>query len=480
MNGLQSAAENHAEKVELLIYFVVVIFAGYFLFRTMGESWENSQLFRPIIRSFDPIFSITLEAFAAACIGLYVGLLVIFSLDNKKRWQGFLLWLGTAVSLIVLQGMGLLLPNVDLADNALLILLGMVFGAVSGGGRALLDFNSSEPLEFRKAGRLLFYFITTIVFLGLIEYHVTFPDFLQVTGGGLSVLMPEQGPEITTDGLFFNAGLALVFVYTLKEFVQYDAEETFLVLGPKGSGKSLFVIGMYYAALDRARSRKADAPLRPSGDLIELIDEFDAASQNDGWVVESTERTEIRELRFQYLSGRLFPKNLVLSSLDYAGEFLRDLPNALMADEENIDNEEIRLVARRVEEADTLIMLLDVERYENDDSLEIEAYFDILSATSGTEVLLVATKADILAERFKEEERLEAHQFPEEFHEYVNRELINNSAAVENLVEDASGSEIYPVYYQTKSDGDDERIPLRDEHGQVEPVGFDVLLERIG
>lgn len=480
MGGIQATLQKHGEKLRVIVYFFIVAIIGGELFQTMGSAWRNSQIFSPLIRSLGPTISISLEQFGALWFGVFIGLLILFTLDPKKRWQGVLLWLGTGSALIALRRIGLFLPNIDFVDHMPLFILGIVVGFVVGGGRKLTEIQTAEPLEFRRAATLIFYLISIIIVAGIIEYHITFPELLEVTNQGLTVQNSETGVSFTTAGMFYNSALGAVFIITMREFIQYDAEESFFVLGPVGSGKSLFLAGMSIAVLDEAENRKSDAPLNPSSDLMELVSSLDAASQESGWEVDPTAGTDVSELRFQYLSGKLFPKNLDLSSLDYAGEYLFDLPDALMASDENIGDSTLRILADEVQRVDTLILILDMERYSNNESLEIESYFDILNTVSNKDVILVAAKADILAEEFKNDQALEPHLYFDEFKEYVNDRLVRGNESVRTLVQDTANSEIHPVYYQTTVNDIGERVPLRNHEGKVETVGFNELLNEIG
>jgi hypothetical protein len=94
--------------------------------------------------------------------------------------------------------------------------------------------------------------------------------------------------------------------------------------------------------------------------------------------------------------------------------------------------------------------------------------------------MLVATKADILAEEFKKDRGLEAYQYFNEFREYVNQEFTEGNQNIRTLVQDTSGTEIQPVYYQTRVTDNGERVPMRDSRGNVNIVGFDELLEEMG
>jgi hypothetical protein len=357
---------------------------------------------------------------------------------------------------------------------------GLVGGTIVGGGKQLMEVRTTSALEFRRSASILFYLITAIIVVGLVEFHVNFPQFIDPSGGAVEIVAPEPTVSVAWEGLTTNVLMAGVFVVTLRRFVKYDSSENFFVLGPPGSGKSLFLVGKYLAALDDAVDRKSDTPLNPSGDLMELVGRLDAATKDAGWELDSTGATEVEDLQFRFVNGRVFPKNIELSSLDYAGEYLEELPGALMSPDSEIDNSTVQLLSDRVRAANTLILVIDVERYHNNEPLGIEPYFDILDTADDKDVLLVATKSDILAQQFEDEQALDPHQYFEDFRQYVNDTLVENNQAVRTLVQDTSGSEIHPVYYETTVNDDGERVPMRDRNGNVMTVGFEELLEKLG
>lgn len=480
MNKLNEILRSEREKVLLGVYFLIMVAVVGPLFLTLGEAWRQSAIVRPAILSLNPVISVNLEQFSALMFGVYLGFLLLLILDPKKRVQGFLLTIGTVSALIGLLSIGLFIPNINFAENILLLLLGMGSGTVMGGGRQLLEVRTTRALEFRRAAVLMFYLLTSIIVVGLAELHLNIPQFFEVTSNEIVLQSVTPSISINRSGILMNAAMGGIFILTLQRFVEYDSSESFFILGPPASGKSLFLVGKYLAALDDATTRDADTPLPPSSDLMQLVDDLDAADQDAGWGLDPTGATDVEELEFQFIKGRVFPKNIQLASLDYAGEYLDELPNALASSPDEIDNSTLRLLTQKVSNADTLIMLIDVERYNNNESLQIDPYFDILNAVSGKDIIFVATKCDILADEFRNERALEPHQYFDEFREFVNETLVENNQSVRALVQNTSESEINPVYYKTNVDDRGERVPLRDRNGNVITVGFEELLEKMG
>jgi hypothetical protein len=470
--------QRHREKLKLFTYFAVMLAVAGPLAVTLGEAWERATLSQSFTYMLYAFLSVTLEQFATVMFGLFLGLLGLMTLDPKKRWQGILLWLGLAVALVGLQAQGLFLPNIDFLQTAPWLVGGVAVGVLAGGGRRLVNIQTAEAMEFRRAASGIFYLLTVVIVVALLEYHLVYPQILDISQSGVSLTELSGGVGIAQQGLVWNVALSGVFVYTLGQFIQYDAEQNFFVLGPPASGKSLFLIGGYLEALEQARNRDDQTPMNPSDDLMSYVEQLDMDTSD--WIVEATARGQMHYLAFRYVHGTIFPRNIQIASLDYAGEYLDRLPDALTGLLENESDETLLALAENVLQADTLILILDVERYANNEPLDISEYFSILQATDETDVLLVATKADILAEQFREERGIEAHRYYGDFKEYVNQKLSGNQQ-VRALIEETTGADIHPVYYQTtEAEVGDGRVPMRDENNSVMTVGFDRLLERLG
>lgn len=469
---------QNTEKLKLFAYFCVMLILASPLSQMLGNAWQEAHLSRNLILSLS-LIGIDLEAATVLFFGLFLGFLTLMTIDPKKRWQAFLLWLGLAVALLGLQSMGLFLPNIDLVEEIGWLVGGGLVGLTIGGGRKLLQFRDTDILEFRRASTALYYTIFLLVAVAFLEYQVSYPALFEVGSDtvrtqsvasfDLSFRRENAVQNFVTSGLF---------VGTVRQFVRYDAEQDFFVLGPRASGKSLFLIGAYLEALKRSRDDENRTPMNPSQDLMEMIEALD--QKRSEWIVEATGRGQVKNLRFQFVQGSVFPKNVYISGVDYAGEYLSRLPDALTnaIDPEETDDTLWELTTQ-IESADTLLLVVDVERYINDEPLEISEYFSILQAADIDSILIVATKSDHFAEQFREERGLEAHRYYDDFKQYVNEEL-SQSSQIGTLLQETAGAEIHPVYFQTRENENEDRVPMRDQSGSVMTVGFDRLLEKLG
>lgn len=479
MAGVIEFVRDNWEKTKLFGYFVGILVLAVPLSNMLGTAWERAVLSKAGLRLW-LLTGVEGTALPVLLFGIFLGLLLMMTIDPKKRWQAALLWVGTGTALLGLQSQNLFLPNINVVENAVWFVGGLVVAIAFGGGRKLVTQQTVEAFEFRRASQSILVILTLIVVVSLAEYHVQYPGFVEVSAAGIDVNSVQSASvSVDTANLPSNLVVASLFVVTLKRFVQYDAEEAFFVLGPPASGKSLFLIGSYLEALDSRPDDGGSTPMKPSQDLMEMVEMLDRQEQQ--WIVEATGRAELNQLDFQYVHGSVFPKNIQLSGLDYAGEYLSRLPDAIagsVADDEDVDTTLQRLVDG-VQVADTLVLLLDMERFVNNEPLDISEYFSILQASDNKNVLLVATKTDVLADNFRDERGLEPHRHFEDFQSYVNSRL-RESEQVDTLVREIGGENIHPVYYQTRENDAGDRVPMRDQDGSVMMVGFGALLDELG
>jgi len=482
MAGFTEAIQENREKAQLVVYLIVIVVFAWLLSPMLGEAWQRAGLPRRLFYALDA-FGFGLEAAATFLMGLFFGSLLLMIYDTKKRLQGVLLFGGSVIGMLLLSSQGLLLPNIDFGDTLAWLVLGLLGGVLIGGGRQLLSTRGVQAVELRRASKLVFYMLTVMVVVGFLEYHLIYPVPFEFTPNGEFVVNSATqsfGVYGSAQSIAFNATLVAGFVVVTKRFVQYDAQRDFLVLGPKASGKSLLLVGAYHEALNRFNGdNEALTAPNPSQDLVSLSEQLNR--EQEGEWLSATRRPELEVLDFQYVYGSVFPVNIHLSGLDYAGEWLEEIPDVMLGtrNESEMPNTLLR-IDEAVDQADTLILLIDCVRFVNDDPLDIEPYFEILQAADNKDVILVATKADILAEQFREETGLNAEQYFEDFKAFVNDRLGDNQT-IQALVAQSGGTDIQPLFYQTREsdDEDQDRVPMRND-GSIVTVGFDKLLERLG
>ncbi|MFU1783648.1 hypothetical protein ACM16X_19970 [Haloarcula japonica] len=467
--------QDNNEKALLLVYFGLILGLSIPVAKMVEQGYANGNLVRSVVR-LQLLVGITQVSVIG--LGFFLGLLVLMTVDHKKRIQAMLLWIGVLISLVIITAQGFGPGPSDIANNIVWLLGSLLAGFIFGGGTKLFDTDELQTLEFRRAAESIYFLLLIVVGLTFLEYHIQYPEIFAVSSSGV-VIQSIEGLSVSLNrtNLVSNTVTSGLFLLVVSRFIQYDANKDFFILGAPASGKSLFLIGAYLEALGRFQSGDDKTPLNPSEDLISMIEALDR--QTEGWIVEATGRGELNTLEFQYVQGSVFPTNIKLSGNDYAGEYLDRLPDAITGatDEEDMDTTLTRL-SEGVKEADTLLLMIDCERFTNDEPLDISPYFSILQAADDKEVMLIATKADNLADEFEEQQGLEPHQYFDEFQDYVNQRLRQNEN-ISALLAQTGNTEILPVYYQTTTNEQGNKIPMRDQ-GSVLTVGFGRLLDRLG
>ena len=474
---LLQAYKDYNEQLAFVAYLAIVAVLSPLVANLIGDAWQASQVIRPLA-SVGVVVGLESHTIVLGLLGLFAGLLGLMTVDPKKRWPALLLWVGLGIIVYSLMSAGQLIPELGTEDLTW-VLPGLLMGVVLGGGLGALRLTSIGPIEFRRASWLVYLTIMLVILLSLLELHLEYPEFLEVTADGLSItLLQDPAVGFNTAGLGLNLIVGFAAVFTVRRFIGYDADEEFFILGPPSSGKSLFLIGAYLEALQRGanKSVRQRESLDPSQDLMELVENLDR--DNSDWIVEATGRSELRDLEFKYVRGSMFPENVVLSSVDYAGEHLRRIPGSLAGEIDDPDRE-LELITEGIQAADTLILLVDVERHVNNEGLGLAEYFRILEEADDKGAIIVATKCDILADQFWEQQEVTPERAFGEFRQYVEDELCT-SEQFQALLRQTPQSEVHPVYYETEFNDEGERVPVRDENGSVVTVGFDRLLSRLG
>jgi GTPase SAR1 family protein len=472
------AYEQHDEKLFFIGYLALTAIVSFLFSDLLIDAWEASQAIKPLTR-LGILAGFSQYLIPLFIFGIFVGALLLMTVDSKKRWSALILSIGFGIVIYSLITAGQILPS-DFNNPRYFAWIGggALFSIVIGGGLELIRLRSLSPNEFRRAPKLVYYFTLVIATFAIAEIHFVYPEFLSVTSQNLIIQPVSPSVEVNTNGIVVNGLIAIATIGTTRQFINYDADEEFFVLGPPASGKSLLMIGGYLQALERDadKSIRRRESIDPSQDLMELAENLDR--DNSEWIVEATGRGEFRNLEFNYVRGQLFPKNVTIGSVDYAGEHLRRIPDALAGDISD-PSEELQLLTQGIQQADTLILLVDIERFVNNEGLGISEYFKILEEAGDKGVVVVATKCDILADKFYEEEEASPESKFGSFRQYVEDKL-TQSEQFRTLLRQTPDSEIYPVYYKTEFNEDGDRVPIRDESGSVTTVGFEHLLERLG
>lgn len=493
------------DTIKLLLRFVAIIVASPLIGWMMARAWVPGHLIYDLTaKTMKEVLGVglahALQMFTTGGMGLYFGFLTIFILDIKKRVQGALLLLGTALGLVVLTIQGVLIPNIDWAYTPNLMAFGVLYVAalfldidkllsISIRESSLKDprTSSGEVPEFRNAAKGLFWILALIIVLSLVQVALA---------GAFEPL---------------DIVAAVIGIYLLHSFIQYEVKSDYMLLGPGQSGKSMAMLGMALTMYDFD-----DVQPDPNSYLQSAIDHAGDPKYEDDWPFEQTE--ELQESSFQMLVGDIFPRRMRLVAFDYPGQFLpeisdrvRELASSsildfvpfvggtadgtpeLQADGGKITDrgDIVNIVAKNVVRADTLMVVIDCERLVhpqvfggNDDggagdsALGIEYYEPILDNTDVENTIIMATKADVLIhdDTLPVDSPEDAGGF-DAFKQQVNV-MLDERVAIQEMKQQLGQTEIHPVFYKTiKKDG--EYVPLRDNYHNMVPVGYRELVDTI-
>lgn len=476
--GFKSGREGK-EPLKLLLRFVVIVATAPVIGWMMGRAWVPGRALYASSRdlltgALGLPFSTSLQLLASFGLGFYVGLLVLFTFDMKKRVQGLLLVVGSTLAVGVLTYMGVLLPNIDLAPlNLLGAGVGLVLGvALEYGQLTKIDWGSSTlQRPTLQSGKVPEFRLTALLLFGLLTVAILL-TVVQVVMAG--VFHPLD---------FLASG---VFLVVLFGFIRYSSESSYMVLGPARSGKSMMMLGLCLRLMK-------DSEVYPDPN-DHLQNNLERASNlqpgRERWPIPSTPRDQINVVSFEVISGYYFPRRLELSALDYAGQHLGKI--AELIESGRVDPEKNTIshrVAHEIQEADTLLVILDLERLyypekfddtgEGDpDSLSwgLEYYVRILNNTDPDDVVVVATKADIMIANNDVPPPGEFESY-DEFQGRVS-ESLTVRPDITQLMAQIDDSQIYPVYFVTKL-RDGQFVPRLDDQGNLVPVGYGPLLTEL-
>lgn len=472
-SGLQGS-----EPRRLLVRFLVTVATAPVIGWLIGRVWVPGI---PIYdRGLELVVALlglatepAIELVSVFGLGLYAGLLALLLLDVTKRVQGMLLLLATLLVLGVTAAMGVFLPNLELTWlNVVAGVGGLLVGllvefdqllridrAASRVRRPTLD-DGTVP-EFRTAAYLLFGVVALLIVASL-------------------------GQAVTADIVrVWDVAAAGAFLVTGYQFVQYESETGYMILGPARAGKSMLTLGLCLELVT------ADGPRPNPNDYLQrgLERVSNLVPGEERWPIPSTLPDELSVASFEVIVGYYFPRRLELTALDYAGQHLERVAQLFEQGETSEDEGVPGEVAELIAEGDTLLVLLDVERLEYpgkfredvaaDESISwgLNQYATILQNHDPEDVVVVATKCDILIDRGHVDAPAVGGSY-DDFRAAVT-EYLASRPDVRELLDMVGESTIHPVYYATKRRGEDEYVPRLDEQGNLMPVGYGQLLAEL-
>lgn len=525
-SGIRARLGRDGKK--LLKNFALIVAVSPLIGWTISRAWvPGNQLYAVIGSVLGAALGVgtfkALEVVASGVFGAYLGFLLVFTYDVRKRIQGVLLLLGTVLGVVVLTIQGRFLVNIDpgFRPNQIVFALSLASALFVESDRlAALDADESmgdgPPFDPGRIRRL------TALIRNPRLGDGTVPEFTTAARGLFWLLTSLIGlslVQVAIAGVFHPADLlAVVGVYFLYQFIQYEVKSDFMLIGPRQSGKTMTMLGM---VLEVLRSN-ADVSPEPNDYLQDGIERANTPLLGKPWPFPGNDGTH--KARFQMLVGDLFPRRMRLLSWDFPGQLLSALPDAVERRAEadspwlpfggpdtgesfaqadggeagavpssGGDRSTLDILADAVYEADILMIVIDCRRFAlpsdridpNDTDLNgelgVNHYKRILQTADVDETIVVATKADILFhEGYGDVDPPEEMGGYEAFARRVNDQLSDRDE-IKTLLSATGSGEIVPVYFETEYDEESEEyVPDRDpDSGNMPIKGFDYLLERV-
>lgn len=437
------------------------------------EATESTDIVWQLLLAAE-VIGVDLMTIEATLLGVILVSITMMTIDRKKRVQGILLW--CALGLV---GVGFVTQNFvprvffELRAHLWQVALGAVGTVVicvpRSVWRSWARLEAPVTLEFRRAPFVLYWILVIVVGLMWAEGHIIYPQL-----------------RLDSTGIINDTLAAAVYVFIAKRFVSYDAESKVVVLGPSGAGKSTFMLGTW-SQLDRHR-QSTDGRIDTIGKLDKLIAQASNAPV-DEWAIENTDSASTGRVGLTVESRTVFPKNLRVELYDYPGECFSELAETVggatptaSADppEGTASTEVVETLQQELEDADTILCLVDVRRIQDDTASQLHHYISIVREYRDDKRLVpVATKADLYDTAFDREDHADPYdrQNYDEFTEFVTKQL-RQSSDVRNLLNQMNADKMYPAYVMTEEDENGTRYPV-DVDGRRAYYGHREILEVI-
>ncbi len=259
-------------------------------------------------------------------LGIFLAFAALWLLDAFKYYPGIALWVGilSAGALFWIELSAPLLS--DIAVRLFTFLLGAVLG-LQLGGLELIQWLRGDKQRLRRhrrlerryenAVKLTLYMLLGAIAVGLIDRHL----FVE----GSSVALENRGTIPLN--LLVSAGVLLPVVL----FQPYRDTERIIQLGPARSGKTSIQGGLYMSADDSYIQRSGPlnhihSKYMRGGEFpprTKLHDEVEESVPIEDETEHETDKKTALVVEFVYMTeGLLFPKEKIITSVDYPGEIL--------------------------------------------------------------------------------------------------------------------------------------------------------------
>lgn len=470
--------------IRLIVRFVWIVAFAAVMGLMWVRGWQPGTVLHTTVWDTAELFDVgagrPIEVMMSVLFGIYFGTLSLFTLDWRKRVQGLLLFLGTATVLAVLWNRDMLLVHLEPTPvNGAAFIAGVVALGILERNElyTLMRELSFDDLEFDRALALLFLIVSVVVSSAWVQVY----------------LVGEMRFVIDTAA---TVGL----LYLLVGFFRFSSSSTTTIVGPKQSGKTTTLLGLYQAFNERREN-----VTEPTKALDDLQSQVSDMSEGDDWPIEGT--TAFEEIGFYHVIGGFFPRRYRISGRDFPGETLDELASHLDEDPtlrrrlRNFFSDVQTLLLpgysppakeqfyRETRNTDLAILIIDIERILQT-GVETEIHklrrVGYRVRENGGDVLVVATKVDLVLKDLlgmPEASIDEAQDLAdaETIKETLN-ETLQQRSQISDMLADVGCDEIHPLYYLHYENEDGQLVPKLDEYGELQSEGHEELaveVERI-
>jgi signal recognition particle receptor subunit beta len=428
------------DHIQFLVFLAITIILTKYLMDIIIRAWKTDWMIQVgnAIKTVDPSGT---SIFINIIIGFYIGSLIFISMDRYKRIQALILFIGIFIVFNYLS------EHISIKWNVIYIGLGILIGSF------LATYGDIEKVRARDLGRA-----TKNVSIASMLY-IIIAFFI------LYVISPYQ----SNINFVKDAVVILAFSYFFGEVMNYKAKgPKILVLGPASSGKTAFLAGCYLRILSIA-----EIPAMANDDLVDLIDELAKGVWPD--------RTrKISKYQFRFETGKIFPKETLLRTIDYPGIYLENILDFMYTKKDvnkmNTEEKNFLFAAKEVTNADRLIFIIDGEKYPRFEEMGTIYYTKIIAKMfehkKKVKIYIIVTKSDLFREYYPNYE-----EDYEGFKNFIENKFSQNMY-FKQLINSSPDVTFYPVFYYTKK-VNGEHIPLRDENNNVYIFGFDKFMDSL-
>ena len=434
---LKSVTKDH---IRFLVFLAITIILTRYLMDIIVRAWKTELMIQigNIIKTVDPSGT---SIFINIVIGFYVGSLIFISMDRYKRIQAVILFVGIFIVIDYIS------YNIAIIWSATYIGLGILIGGLLA---------TSGNIEKIKSGEL-----------GHVAKNVSMASMLYIIIAFL--ILYAASPYQPNNNLIKDSIVVLAFSYFFGEVMNYKVKgPSILVLGPASSGKTVFLAGCYLRMLNIA-----EIPTMANDDLLDLIDELAKGVWPD--------RTrKISKYQFRFETGKIFPKETLLRTIDYPGVYLDSILDYMYSKKDtkkmNEEEKNYLVAAREVTNADRLIFIIDGEKYPKFEDMGTIFYTKIIAKLrehkQKAKIYIIVTKSDLFREDFP--------NYEEDYYGFKRfiQDKFSQNIYFRQLINAASNVAFYPVFYYTKK-VDGQYVPLRDENKNVYIFGFDRFMDSL-